>query len=145
MSLIDAMRKALANSFTMYYMAHAAHWNVRGDDFPQLHDFFGDIYSEVYGAIDSLAEHIRSIGGLAPSNLSDIRSCMTITEMTQGYNGEGMVRMLLNANSRVIESLMAAYEASGKNYGLQNFLADRLDAHAKHNWQLTAYLDGSGE
>lgn len=143
MGISESLRKALANTFGMYYMAHAAHWNVKGDDFAQMHEFFGDLYEEVYGAVDPLAEHLRAIGSLAPMNLATICSSMNITEMSQEYNTEGMIRLLQAANRRVIDSLNVAYEAAYKNYGLQNFLADRLDQHAKHGWMLAALLDTS--
>jgi starvation-inducible DNA-binding protein len=50
--LIEQMKVVLADSFVMYTKAHGYHWNVEGTLFPMLHDFFGDIYAEVYGSID---------------------------------------------------------------------------------------------
>lgn len=142
MTLYESLRKSLADTVTMYFMAHASHWNVKGEDFPQMHAFFERIYEEVYGAVDPLAEHIRSIGGDAPSSLSMICSDSSIPEMAPGLNVVGMLRTLRNANTAVMASLTVAYEAAtvAKNYGMQNFLADRLDQHSKHGWMLNATL-----
>ena len=36
--------KVLANTVFLQYKTHAAHWNVEGEDFPQYHAFFEQIY-----------------------------------------------------------------------------------------------------
>ena len=41
--LVAKMKVVLADSFTLYMKAHGYHWNVIGPDFPQLHDFLGDL------------------------------------------------------------------------------------------------------
>lgn len=140
MTLYDALRAAFADTFAVYFMAHSAHWNVQGDDFPAMHEFFETIYSEVYGAVDPMAEHIRSMGGMAPVSLAAVLTDVSVSEMGQPYTCEGMLRSLQLANRRVMVSLTIAYEAAGKTYGLQNFLAERLDKHAKHQWMLDATL-----
>ena len=71
-SLIDQAKKVLADTFVMYMKAHSYHWNVIGPDFPQLHDFFGNLYEELHGAIDPLAEHIRALDAFAPGTLIQI-------------------------------------------------------------------------
>jgi starvation-inducible DNA-binding protein len=34
-TLIEMMRKVLADTFAMYLKAHNYHWNVEGSNFPQ--------------------------------------------------------------------------------------------------------------
>ena len=50
--IISELRLILALSYHMYYKAHSSHWNIEGADFPQYHEFFGDIYEAVYDSID---------------------------------------------------------------------------------------------
>ena len=59
--LKQALKQAFANSFAFYLKAHYFHWNVEGMLFSQFHDFFGNIYQEVYASIDPFAENIRKI------------------------------------------------------------------------------------
>lgn len=138
MALYEDLKAALADTTSMYFMAHSAHWNVKGDDFPAMHEFFERIYSEVYSAIDPLAEHIRAIGGMAPVSLNEVCASSSVDEMKQPYNSDGMVRYLRSANRRVLDSLNRAFVSASGNQGLQNFLAERLDQHAKHQWMLDA-------
>lgn len=140
MALYDLLRASLANTFAMYFMAHSAHWNVRSDDFPQLHAFFKDLYSELFEAVDDIAEHIRAVGGMAPYSLSTMIPNVMVEEMSMVYTAEGMLRGLASANQVVISTLTAAYVASDKNYGMQNFIADRLDVHSKWGWMLDAMI-----
>ena len=59
--LIDKAKTVLADTFVMYMKSHSYHWNVIGPDFPQLHEFFGNLYEDLHGAVDPLAEHVRAL------------------------------------------------------------------------------------
>lgn len=138
-----ALKVVLANTFVMYFKAHTYHWNVEGVNFSQYHDFFGEIYGEVYGAVDPIAEHIRAVDGYAPISVVDMLKGSTISEdSAKPGNVKLMLTNLQNANSEVIQSLEKAFASAQKQnkQGLMNFLADRLDIHAKHAWQIKSSL-----
>ena len=136
-----ALKIALANTFIMYFKAHSYHWNVEGMAFPQYHEFFGDLYDELYGAVDPIAEHIRAIDGYAPISTMDLITSGTIPEdMEKPMSTGDMVSNLLSANEETIKVLNKAFLLAAGNNGLQNFLADRLDIHAKHGWMLRSVL-----
>lgn len=140
--LILSLKKALADSFVLYYKAHTYHWNVEGADFKQYHDLFGGIYEEIFDAIDDLAEHIRQLDDYAPTSLSQIKSLSMISEDEEVVSAMSMVSRLLDANNLTLASLMMAYRAadSATELGLANFLQDRIAAHQKHGWMLKATL-----
>lgn len=135
-----ALSKVLANTFVMYFKAHAYHWNVEGMFFPQFHEFFGNLYEELYGAVDPIAEHIRAIDGYAPASLTDIKTLSMITESSLVTEAKQMVDNLITDNNLIIISLMQAYQEAEKasEIGLANFLQDRIDIHQKHGWMLKA-------
>jgi starvation-inducible DNA-binding protein len=136
-----SLKIALANTFIMYFKAHSYHWNVEGMNFPQYHEFFGDLYDELYGAVDPFAEHIRAIDGYAPISLTSLIMAGTIAEDTDKPAATSeMVANLLSANNETIMSLNKAFMMAANDNGLQNFLADRLDIHAKHGWMLKSIL-----
>lgn len=138
--LKTSLGKVLANTFVMYFKAHAYHWNVEGMFFPQFHEFFGNLYEELHGAVDPIAEHIRAIDGYAPASLSDIKTLSMITESMLVTEAKQMVDNLISDNNLVIISLMQAYQEAEKvsEIGLANFLQDRIDIHQKHGWMLKA-------
>lgn len=144
MELIKAMRTVLANTYIMYFKAHAFHWNVEGVLFSQYHEFFGKIYEEVYGSIDHMAEEIRALGAYAPMSINEMFADKTATEA----NGPVSIAMMLSSleatNSELIAQLTAAFHLASDEdkQGLADFLAGRIDAHNKHQWMLRSSMKG---
>jgi ribonuclease R len=46
--LVEALARLLGDNVVMYTKAHGHHWNVTGRDFSQFHEFFQEIYEDVY-------------------------------------------------------------------------------------------------
>ena len=139
--LQTALKKVLANTFVMYFKTHTYHWNVEGMFFPQLHEFFGNLYEELYGAVDPIAEHLRAMDSYAPMSLTELKDLSTVMEtLTDVPDAKSMVNNLIVDNNTVIISLMQAYQEAEKvsELGLSNFLQDRIDIHQKHGWMLKA-------
>lgn len=138
--LTDLLKTALADVFAFYLKTQFYHWNVEGNDFYQYHELFGEIYEEVQGSVDMLAEQIRTLDEYAPGSLSRFKELTTIIEDTTIPNNVVMARNLLAENVKVINSLTAAYRQaeSDGDLGISNFLQDRIQAHKKHEWFLRA-------
>lgn len=134
-----SLKIALANTFTMYFKAHTYHWNVEGINFSEYHEFFGDLYDELFTAIDSVAERIRILDSYAPISLSDLLASKTIEEDTmKPVSVNTMLTNLLSANDQVVASLNKTFQLAEavKDQGLMDFIAGRLDVHAKHAWMI---------
>jgi starvation-inducible DNA-binding protein len=139
--LQTSMKIVFANTYAMYFKAHGHHWNVEGKDFSQLHDFFSNLYLELFAAVDVIAEQIRALDDYAPYNMTEMASTTTVKESNiYGVDVSGMLADLIDANVSVIEALNTAHklaDADG-NRGLVNLIEERLDVHAKHAWMLRA-------
>ena len=135
-------RTALADSFFMYMKAHSYHWNVEGINFPQLHKFFGDLYEELHGSIDPMAEHIRALNEYAPRNIEEMYEDKTVDCKNTAKTAKDMVSDLLQTNEQVVIILNNLFAELDKNndQGFMNFVADRSDAHKKHGWMLRSIL-----
>jgi starvation-inducible DNA-binding protein len=142
MDLVELMNKALADTFVMYLKAHSFHWNVEGADFYQYHGLFDAIYSEVYGAVDPMAEHIRALDGYAAGTMVRFQALTSIKETVTVPPARDMLHDLQSANDKVmatIKNVQQHAERQGE-IGLANFLQDRYDAHAKHAWMIRSTL-----
>ena len=140
--LINGARIAFASEFAFYLKAHEFHWNVEGVHFQQFHDLFGNIYQEVYGIIDDFAEKIRALGSYAPGSLSKLSILSRVEDQRDVIPDGAMVQTLLEDSDRMCILLKMVYdlaEAEGE-HGFSNFLAERMDAHRKHSWQLRSVL-----
>tara|TARA_R110000868_G_scaffold352862_1_gene614106 strand:+ start:375 stop:818 length:444 start_codon:yes stop_codon:yes gene_type:complete len=138
--LVEKVKYALADTFTFALKAQSYHWNVIGSDFPQLHDFFGDLYAELQTGVDDLAEQIRQLDAFAPGSLTRMKELSSVQEDDLIPKAEKMVTNLITANETVLKCLTEAYEMAEeeKEFGLSNFLQDRITAHKKHHWMLKA-------
>ena len=138
--LHKAAKIAFASEFTFYLKAQFFHWNVEGINFQELHALFSTVYSEVYDSIDSFAEKIRAMGAYAPGSNSRFSVLSVISDETEVLPAEQMVQELLQDSDNMVKVLKKVYdiaEVAGE-HGFSNFLADRMDAHRKHSWQLRA-------
>ena len=134
----DAVRVTMADTFAMYLKTHNYHWNVEGENFYQYHEFFKNLYEELFAAVDVLAEEIRGLNEYAPGSFSRFSELSSIEDATTVPDGLTMAANLLKDNDTVIASLMNAFklaEAADK-VGLSNMLQDRIDIHTKHGWML---------
>lgn len=133
--LADSLGILLNEAFGFYARAHEAHWNVTGTDFSEYHDLFGDIYEDVYGSVDPIAENIRKLGSLAPCIMVEHRDMVNV-------DAAALAASLLDENEELLGYIRASFDianATGQQ-GIANFLAERMDAHQKWSWQLRASL-----
>ena len=69
-AIAKGLNGLLADTFTLYLTTHNFHWNVTGPMFNTLHTMFMDQYTELWNAVDPIAERVRALGftakGLVP-------------------------------------------------------------------------------
>lgn len=139
-ALTNSLKTLLADTVTMYFVAHGFHWNVEGQDFSQYHSLFEMIYEDVYSAIDPIAEDIRKLGEYAPFTLSKFTDLRTVEPKDVKPEPKALAKELLRINDALIESIAKAQKDATKvdEQGIMNFLAERDDMHKKWRWMLTA-------
>lgn len=140
--LVSVLRQLLANTFFLYYKAHAIHWNMTGIEFPQYHLWFGDAYDALFDAVDPYAEYIRSLGAKAPARIADLAAVAGAENLTETDALPAMIAKFDADNAKMISMLKAAgpVAAGASEWAIENFLADRLDHHQKMAWQLRAIM-----
>lgn len=139
--LTTAIKVLLANQTVMYYKAHQFHWNIEGIEFTQYHEFFGDLYTDVYNSVDPTAELLRKLDDYAPVSLDELFKYKTLQEeTTRVVLLEDILAKLIAANQEVLISLNKVFTIANDNkqQGICNFIADRIDTHQKHAWFLKA-------
>lgn len=140
--LSQALKIVLANHYAFSLKAQNFHWNVEGPDFSQYHALFGDIYEEVYGSVDIIAERVRTIGYYTPGSFRRYLELSQVEDQVEIPNARSMIEKLLADINVLQSSIKVCYDLAeqNSNHGLSNLLAERQDAFAKHAWMLTATL-----
>lgn len=143
--LIQAMKQAFANNFTFYLKSHNYHWSVGGPDFVQYHKFLNEIYDDAQDNIDTYAEKIRQLGDYPRGDYRDI---ITTTQLADPVDVEVnptviFANLMMDIDT-IVQQLQDTYDAAGavREYGVQNFLADRIDAHRQQAWMIQNILGG---
>lgn len=129
-----------AANVLLWYKASAIHWNLTGADFPQYHAFFESVYDAVGDATDGYAELIRSIDYKVPNSLMLL--CMMQPDEAMADDVPSMVASITVANLRMLDLLQGGVFFAGVagEYGIQNFLQDRIAYHQKLRWMLRAIM-----
>lgn len=142
MELINLLKVLLADNITLKLKAHGYHWNVEGDDFPQFHKFFEDIYDDYESATDTYAEWLRKLDTYAPFKLSRFIELNEVGEPDVTSDPVMMSADLLMGNDMVLSKLINAVElaTTNKQHALANFFAERMDQHQRWHWMLSAVL-----
>ena len=141
--LADSLKTLLATEYAFSIKAQLFHWNVEGPDFAQLHEFFGDLYEEVYdGSIDRTAEYIRTLDDYAPGSFERFMELSRIPGQTKIPRARLMIEELLANNEQMVELLNETFAVAEQEnqQGIANFIAERIDAHGKHGWMLRSFL-----
>ena len=141
--LADALKTLLATEYAFSIKAQLFHWNVEGPDFAQLHEFFGNLYEEVYnGSIDQTAEYIRALGDYSPGSFERFAELSEISGQTKIPRARLMIEELLANNNQLLELLNKCFAVaeSENQQGIANFIAERIDAQQKHGWMLRSFL-----
>jgi starvation-inducible DNA-binding protein len=134
----EGLAKLLADTYAVYLKTHGYHWNVRGPNFGALHQLFMTQYTEMWAAIDVIAERIRALGELAPQGYGAFANLSGIRDGDPEKDAQAMLRDLVADHAALVATAKAARE--GADDVTASIIDDRIDAHQKHAWMLKASL-----
>ena len=141
-AIAQGLSRLLADSYVLYLKTHSFHWNVEGPMFQTLHLMFMGQYTEIWNAIDPIAERIRSLGHYAPGSYKQYVKLATVKESDGVPKAEKMVAELIagqEAVARTARSVLPLAEDANDQPTL-DLLTQRLDIHEKNAWMLRSLL-----
>jgi starvation-inducible DNA-binding protein len=140
--LTEDLKILLASINALSIKAQGFHWNVEGPDFPQYHEFFSNFYEEIYSSVDKIAEYIRTLDSYSPGSLTRYADLTIIQDQLLIPRAELMFTELLADNGKIIDFLNHCFASATEEnkQGIANFIAERLDAHEKHQWMIRSTL-----
>jgi starvation-inducible DNA-binding protein len=140
--IADGLSKVLADTYSLYLKTHNFHWNVEGPMFNTLHLMFMEQYTELWNALDAIAERIRSLGYPAPGTNSQFARLTSIDETEGVPEALDMVRLLVAGHEAVARTARATFPAAekGGDESTADLLTQRLQIHEKTAWMLRSLL-----
>src|SRR3989449_3832266 len=70
--VIELLNQRLADCIDLQTQCKQAHWTVKGPSFIGLHKLFDEVYEAVEGYVDSIAERIVQLGGIAEGTVGAV-------------------------------------------------------------------------
>ena len=132
----------LADTYSLYLQTHNFHWNVEGPMFNTLHLMFETQYNELWLAVDTVAERIRSLGFHAPGTYRELTALSSIDDVDGMPEAMDMVGHLVKGHEAVTRTARTVFEASDKagDEATSDVLTQRLQIHEKTAWMLRSLL-----
>jgi len=143
-SVVDALRQVLADSYALMGQTHLCHWNVVGPGFFALHTAFEEQYTELFTAVDDIAERIRALGSYAPGGLANLAEMAGMKELGDSAKDSVMVKHLAELHKKLIEDASLASDLAGdqNDKETEDMMIARIEVHQKTVWMLESYLKG---
>jgi starvation-inducible DNA-binding protein len=141
--IVESLSTVLADSYMLYLKTHNFHWNVTGPMFSALHLMFETQYTELWNALDDIAERIRALGHFAPGTYKRYAELSSITEEIDVPQAKEMIRQLVEGQEAVIRSARAAVRIADEidDFPTADMLSTRMEVHEKNAWMLRAFLE----
>lgn len=140
--IADQLSKLLADSYVLYLKTHNFHWNVEGPMFTTLHNMFMEQYTELWNALDLIAERIRALGHYAPGSYKQFARMTSIEETEEVPRAQDMVRQLLQGHETIARTARESFSIAEKcdDEATMDLLTQRLQLHEKTAWMLRSLL-----
>ena len=141
--IAEGLGRVLADSTVLYAKTHGFHWNVTGPMFNTLHLMFMEQYTELWTALDGIAERIRSLGFPAPYGSRALASLTSIPETQGNPAALEMVRELVGGHEAVARTIRAVFQLAeaANDQPTADLLTQRLQIHEKTAWMLRSLLE----
>ncbi|QPF71657.1 DNA starvation/stationary phase protection protein [Roseateles sp. DAIF2] len=143
-AIADGLSRLLADTYTLYLTTHNFHWNVSGPMFNSLHAMFMTQYTELWNAVDPIAERIRSLGFPAPGSYAQFAALSSLKDApTAPPKALEMVRILVEGHEGVARTARSLFPLVDKasDEPSADLLTQRLAVHEQAAWMLRSLLE----
>ena len=143
-AIAGGLSHLLADTYTLYLTTHNFHWNVTGPMFNTLHAMFMTQYTELWNAVDPIAERIRALGHSAPGSYAQFGALSSIADVpATPPKALEMVGILVQGHQAVARTARAVFPlaAEADDQPTADLLTQRLDIHEKTAWMLRSLLE----
>ena len=143
-AIAGGLSHLLADTYTLYLTTHNFHWNVTGPMFNTLHLMFMTQYTELWNAVDPVAERIRSLGHAAPGSYAQFSALASIKDAPASPpKALEMVRILVEGHEAVARTARGMFPLADKagDEPTADLLTQRLTVHEQTAWMLRSLLE----
>lgn len=140
------LNKILADEYVLYTKTRNYHWNVEGDNFMEMHNFYESQSDQLNKIIDEVAERVRALGFYSSGRLEDFLSMTHLDEPDYTSKQEEQLAHLLKDHETIIQvlrKLITSFAEQHKDLGTSDFVTGLMEQHEKMAWFLRSYLQAT--
>lgn len=111
-------------------LAQQAHWNIKGDNFYQLHLMFERIYNLLHDFVDRYAENMRTQFILVPNSPKFLGDCKMEFPDNPSQTDKKYLELIHGGNRMMVECATECMDCCTKagKHGIANMLQDLIEA-----------------
>lgn len=148
-AVAETLQSLLKDTYALFLLTHNYHWNVEGPKFIGLHALFEQQYTELFTAIDEIAERIRALDSYAlPQHYGDILTSVArlshpvLKSKSKDEAADQMIANLITLHERVVKSAQLAKNCAAKaeDEESEDIAIARVQVHQKAIWMLKSII-----
>src|SRR5262250_815361 len=144
LEMTEQLNQLLSDSMTLRDLYKKAHWQVIGPTFYQLHLLYDKHFDEQVEIVDTIAERIQLLGGLAISMAHDVAETTQIDRPPRGREEVPVViSRLLDAHQVIIRQCRSIADRADKlgDHGTNDMVvSDVLRVNELQAWFVSEHL-----
>src|SRR5438309_9175329 len=144
LEMTENLNQLLADSMTLRDLYKKAHWQVMGPTFYQLHLLYDKHFGEQVEIVDTIAERIQLLGGLAIAMAHDVAETAQIKRPPRGREEIPVViSRLLDAHQVIIRQCREIADRADKlgDHGTNDMVvSDVLRTNELQSWFISEHL-----
>lgn len=135
--VILLLNQFFADNMIAYMMVWQFHWNVSGSSFGSYHADFKELYETQQERVDSIAERVRSLGGVPPKSLNQILELNQLPESEETLSAPQMWAKTAETWRHLTEKVHTIHsEIPEQDIATRSFLEGMSEELEKELWMI---------
>lgn len=136
------LNSLLANYSVFYQNVRGLHWNIKGNNFFELHIKFEELYNNLILKIDEIAERILTLGSFPNHQFSNNLNATTIKELNETTNDIIAIESIVSSFTTLIniQRIILKLAQEIEDEGTISLMSDNIREQEKLIWMYSAYL-----
>ena len=140
--LASELNILLANFQVHYQNLRGLHWNIKGNNFFELHVKFEELYIDAQEKVDLIAERILTLQGQPIHTFEDYIKSASVTVAKNVTNDVEAVKVIVTSLSALIaiERALLNLSDEANDEGTNSMMSDFISQQEKTIWMMSAWL-----
>ncbi|HTN32509.1 MAG TPA: DNA starvation/stationary phase protection protein [Marinobacter sp.] len=141
-ALADSLNDLLSNYQIFYMNVRGYHWNIKGENFFELHVKFEELYNDLLVKIDEIAERVLTLGHRPSHAYSTYIERSDVPERKDVSDGREAVENIVDSFAKLITKQRALLSLAGdaEDEGTAALMSDYIAEQEKTVWMYRSYL-----